>query len=815
MKFNRYSMCTSMVALSAALSAPAAMAQDAEADAEDNRGDVIVVTGSVGATNSLDASISVSAIDVDAIANSSPRGLAEIFRLVPGIRSEASAGGGNTNIGVRGIPISTGGAKFVQLQEDGLPIMLFGDFDFAPADGFYKSDLTLSRVEAVRGGSASTLTTNGPGAIINLISKSDFEGASFSFEHGLGYNDNRIEAEFGTDLGNGFNLYAGGHYQLGGDARETGYDAIKGGQFRVSLHKELPQGFVRVWTKVVNKRDATFLPQAMAINSELEVTGSIPGLPAGRSIYGQNNRYYQIVDGSGVVQDRDLADGFYVNSQSIGLNLELELGAGITLTNNGRYANISGDFIGHFTHNVADADTRLAGANATFFNGDAAGSAVTSASLLARNGNPFITEVANFDVELEDMSNFANDLRLTKSIDMDNGSIDLTAGFFFMNQNFKQDWHWNQFLTETSTNAAMIDVDGLTENGILGYNRGFGWNGNNRNYDLEYTTQSPYAAITANFGDFTIDASLRNDRLKQQGVITGAAGQPFDVNGDGNISAPESDVSINQGASSITRNDFTADHLSYSVGVNYRASDNLSVFARYSRGASFNGERQAFSSAVNTVSGALLLEDQFVDVVKQAEIGVKYSRPGLRIYATLFDARTEESNSSVTAGVPASIEVSYKSRGLEAEFFYYNGPFNLSGSFTYTDAEVTNFGNAAIIGNTPRRQAEFVYSLAPSVQFDPVEVGFNVVGTTESFGGFNNVSIQPGFATVGAFVNFDVNDNVRLSLNANNLFNTNGITEVEDDQGRIFDTDGDGSPDIAVARSIAQRTVSAKIAVRF
>ncbi len=819
MKITKYSICASMLALGVALNAPAAMAQDAEAAAENNT-DVIVVTGTVKAVNSLDASVSVSAVKAEEIQNAAPRGLAEIFRLVPGIRSEASAGGGNTNIGVRGIPISTGGAKFVQLQEDGLPIMLFGDFDFAPADGFYKSDLTLARVEAVRGGSASTLTTNGPGAIINLISKSDFDGASFSFEKGIGYNDNRIEGEFGTDLGNGFKLYAGGHYQLGGDVRKTGYDAIKGGQFRVSLKKELgDNGSVRVWGKILDKRDATFLPQAMAINSSGEVTGSIPGLSAGRSIYGQNNRYYQVVDGTGVVRDRDLADGFHTISQSIGMNLDLDLGSGIRLTDNARYANISGDFIGHFTHNVANANTRLAadfgGAAATFFNGSAAGKAVTSASLLARNGNSLITEVANFDVELQDMSNFANDLRLSKSIEMSGGSVDLTAGFFFMTQNFKQDWHWNQFLTETSTNAAMIDVAGFTENGILGYNKGFGWNGNNRNYDLEYTTQSPYVSATANFGNITVDGSLRYDRLKEQGIITGAAGVPFDVNKDGVISAPEADVSINQGASNITRNDFTVDNISYSLGVNYRATDNISAFIRYSRGASFNGERQAFSSAVNTTSGGLLLEDQFVDVVKQLELGVKYSAPGLRVYATLFDARTEESNSSVSAGIPISLDVGYKSRGLETEFLLYKGPFNLSGGFTYTDAKVTKYTNPAFVGNRPRRQAKFIYSIAPSVKFDPVEVGFSVVGTTKSFGGFNNVSVQPGYATVGAFANFDVTENVRLSLNANNLFNKVGVTEVEDDQGRIFDTDGNGTPDIAVGRSIGQRTVSAKLSVKF
>ena len=118
--------------------------------------DVIVVTGVISSAgqNKIDTSISVSSLGAEAIADSNPTNLAEVFRQLPGIRSESSSGGGNSNINVRGIPISTGGAKFLSLQEDGLPILLFGDHLFAPADGFYKSDTTLARVESVRGGTA-------------------------------------------------------------------------------------------------------------------------------------------------------------------------------------------------------------------------------------------------------------------------------------------------------------------------------------------------------------------------------------------------------------------------------------------------------------------------------------------------------------------------------------------------------------------------------------------------------------------------------------------------------------------------------------
>ncbi len=802
----------------AATATPAFAQDSADAAAEEVPGQEIIVTGVVRAANRLDTSISVSAVQQEAIENSAPKGLSEIFRQVPGVRSESSAGGGNSNIGVRGIPISTGGAKFVQLQEDGLPVMLFGDFDFAPADGFYKADVTLDRVEAVRGGSASTLTVNGPGAIINLISKSKQEGGNIMLLGGIDHEDFRIDADIGTQIGDGTTLYVGGHYQIGGDYRRVDYDAVRGGQIKASIHKDFGDaGSIRIWAKHLDKRDATYLPQAHAVDGDLNVTGGIPGLPSGRAIYGTNNRFYKVVNSRGQVLNRDLADGFYTRSTSFGANLDLNLSDNITLTNNFRYADISGDFLGHFTHNVTEADRlstgSFGGAALRFFNGSAAGQLVTSASLRARNGNALVTEIANFDVELEDMGNVANDFRLGWSSEGDSANIDVTGGLFFMQQQMVQDWHWDQFLTETSTNAALIDVAGFTEGGILGYNKGFGWNGNNRRYDLEYTVVSPYAAVSVDLGELTLDASVRHDTLKQDGVVTGAVGVPFDVDGDGVIDPPERDVSQNNG--SAQRNDFKVNHLGYSVGANYRVGPDLAVFARYSKGASFNGERQAFSSAVNGTTGALLFEDQFVDRVKQLEAGIKYATPQYGIYATFFDARTEESNTSVTAGVPAAIDVRYKSRGVETEFFARLGIVRLNGSVTYTDATVVDFGDPTVIGNRPRRQAKWVYGFNPTVKLDPFEIGASVIGTSSSFGGFNNVTVQPGYVTVGAFINFDVTDNIRVSLLANNLFNEEGVTEVEDDQGRVFDTNGDGRPDIASARGIGRRTVSARLGFTF
>ncbi|MGB0978995.1 MAG: carboxypeptidase-like regulatory domain-containing protein, partial [Croceimicrobium sp.] len=133
--------------------------------------DEVVVTGVVNPKSKLESSVSISTLDPKTINQSAPRTTAEIFRTIPGIKSEASAGDGNTNISVRGVPISSGGSRYLQLQEDGLPVLLYGDIAFSTQDQYIRADQTIQRVEAIRGGSAATLTSNGPAGIINFISK--------------------------------------------------------------------------------------------------------------------------------------------------------------------------------------------------------------------------------------------------------------------------------------------------------------------------------------------------------------------------------------------------------------------------------------------------------------------------------------------------------------------------------------------------------------------------------------------------------------------------------------------------------------------
>lgn len=108
----------------------------------------IVVTGTPVGASKTRSSVSVSTLEADAIQNLAPTSAADVLRAIPGVRSESSGGEGNANITVRGVPISAGGARYVQIQEDGLPVLQFGDIDFTTPDSFVKTDGTLDHVEA-------------------------------------------------------------------------------------------------------------------------------------------------------------------------------------------------------------------------------------------------------------------------------------------------------------------------------------------------------------------------------------------------------------------------------------------------------------------------------------------------------------------------------------------------------------------------------------------------------------------------------------------------------------------------------------------
>lgn len=807
--------CLSSTALAIVLmAATPAVAQDAApaADASTSNGDDIVVTGVAKGQNKLDSSISISSLNSDAIALAAPRSAAELFRSLPGIRSESSGGEGNANIQTRGIPISTGGAKFLQLQEDGLPILEFGDIAFGNADIFLRVDSNVARVESIRGGSASTFASNSPGGVINFISKTgETEGGAIQATAGLDYGEYRIDADYGAKLTDSLSFHVGGFYRIGEGPRRAGYDGNKGGQIKGNITKTFDGGFVRLNFKYLDDRAIAYLP------SPVRVTGtnanpnyqSLPGLSANNdtihSIYftravtldGQNNR-----------ETDDIRDGMHPLVKSVGFEAQFDVADGWIVNNKFRYADISGRFISPFP---ATADTAAniaagisgAGSTVSYANGPNAGQAFP--------GSATAIGIVLFNTRLNALDNIANDLRLSHSFDLGGNSLDLSFGFYKSRQTIDMDWTWSSYLLEArGDNAALLNVRNAagvlqTDNGLIAYGASLFGNCCRRSYNLDFDTNAPFASLSFKAGGLTLDGSLRYDFGNARGFVVGDGPVvPTDVDGNGTISLPETRTTVIPLNATRPVN-YNYNYWSYSFGANYRLQDNLAVFARYSKGGRANADRFVFGGNTSPTSGGLLPGARPVDFVQQAEVGVKYRSGGLSLFGTGFWARTQEQNYEATT--QRSFANTYRAYGIELEGSYRTGGFDLSASGTYTNAKITDSNTPSTIGNRPRRQAEFIYRVTPSYTIDRFSVGASVIGTTSSYAQDNNQLKLPGFTQVNAFVSVRPIDRIQISVNANNLFDVQGFTEAE--EGAI-PTNG-----LVRARSINGRTIAASVKFDF
>ncbi|MFB0874659.1 MULTISPECIES: TonB-dependent receptor domain-containing protein [unclassified Sphingobium] len=819
---------TILLATSALFAPAQALAQTAATDDQSPSADSseIIVTAVARGQNKLDSSVSVSSLSADAIQQAAPRSVAEVFRNIPGIRSESSGGEGNANIAARGLPVASGGAKFLQLQEDGLPVLEYGDITFGNADIFLRADFNVQRVEAIRGGSASTFASNSPGGVINLLSKTgETEGGAIQASTGLDYSDYRLDVDYGGKLSDDLLFHIGGFYRQGTGPRQAGYDGNKGGQLKFNITKQFTGGYIRFYGKYLNDRAIGYLPNPVRVtgtNSDPKYR-NIPGFSINQDTL--HSRYITrnvTLDGNNNPVVNDIRDGQHPVVKSFGLESQFEIADGWQVTERFRYSDVSGRFISNFPANVDSATsiaTAMGGAGATlsYANGPRAGQAIANPSAL--NGNGLLAQIVVFDTKLNSLNNITNDIRVTRDFDMGGGKLSFTAGFYKSRQTIDTEWLWTSLLSDVvgGGKAALVNIASatgqpVTQDGIYGYGASYFGGCCRRSYNVDYNTNAPFASLSWASDKLTLDGSIRYDFGDANGSIAGAdlgGGRigtvSRDMNGDGVISDAETRVSVIP-LTSPAPVDYNFHYWSYSLGANYRLADDLAIFARYSQGGRANADRLLFGPAVSTVDGHLVDSNAAVDMVKQAEGGVKYRAGGLALYATAFWARTEEQNFEATT--QRFVDRKYRAYGLELEGNYRAGVFSLTAGGTWTKSKIVSDAlNPGVVGNVPRRQAEFVFQATPQIDVGPVTVGANVIGTTSSYAQDSDQLKLPGYTTVNTFLQYRPVDRVQLSLNANNLFNVKGFTEAE--EGAI------PANGIVRARSINGRTISAAVRVGF
>ncbi|MFC3147954.1 TonB-dependent siderophore receptor [Piscinibacterium candidicorallinum] len=733
--------------------APAtAPAQQTDANKDDQlKLDSVVVTGAAVATTKMRQSLSVSTLSNEQIEKSVATNAAEVLRSVPGVRSESSAGEGNTNITMRGAPLSAGGSRYVSLQEDGLPVLLFGDIAFATPDQYLRADAMIDRLEVVRGGSASTLASNGPAGIINFISKTgEDKGGMASLGVGLDFRQYRLEFTQGGKASDTVRYQVGGFWRVGeASGRNANFNAENGGQIKGNVTFMLGgNNYIRASLKVLNDKTPTFLPVPTRLSADGRSIQTIPGIDPRNAFFVTNAFNRDVVlDRNNQQVVTDPRDGLHMKSTALGLEAGFDLGS-IRIENRFRYADNGGRFIGVFP--ASD------------------GPAVPASVGGPLPADRFVGHI--FNTSLDSLDNVFNDLKASYKISLGGkDSLTVTGGLFYGKQDIAQTWYWNGYVFA-------LNGDNPRNFGQLGTLPTPIWGNFIRSWDSSYTQTAPYAALTWDAGALTVDASLRSDRNKGSGY-----------------QLPDGYTAATGGFDTRTRNNFnySISKTSYSVGANYQLDRNLAAFARVSSGVSFMGDRVLGAATARTAI-------PFNELTQQ-ELGVKIRSGGLSAFITAFNAKTKE-GCAFEASTQRTLCDNYSARGVEAELGLRAGAFRLTSGVTLTDASIDGGPNN---GKTPRRQADVVYSIAPSYSVGNAEIGAAIIGTTKSYAQNDNVVVLPGYTVVNAFLNYSISDNLLLNVGVNNLFNKLGYTE------------GEGQNGFFVARSINGRTARATIKYLF
>lgn len=793
-------------------------------------------TGVAKGRDLLDTAISASTLDETEIQKIGTRSISEVLGNMPGIRVVSGGTDGVTAVTIRGLPLTDSGSKFLQIQEDGLPVLEFGDIHYGLTTAFLRTDLSLSQVQAIRGGSASTFSSNSPGGIVNFISKTGEEtGATIRVTSGLDYDLGRVDFNYGARLNDTLRFNIGGYFRQGEGPRATGYIAFRGGQLKFNVTKQFDAGYIRFYAKFLDDKEPnySFVPVQVSGTDTNPVYSSLPGFDARSDlVYSRYRSGVPNLDKNNRVGLLDMQGGTRTKVASFGMEAQFDI-ADWTFTNKMRYAKNSATYLETLPIAIAPAaflPFGFGGVGFAYASGPNTGQTISNPMTLNGNGLAALNFELNGD--LDNLDSFTDDLRASRVWNVGSGKLTTTGGLYASSQNVD----FNNFFAVTLSdfasggNTHLLDIIGpdgspLTQDGVLFYDVapviGAPPGAFRRRTDLNYRVLAPYGSVNYQIGALAVGGSLRYDTGKVRGSIFGAdlgngrvGSAPVDMNGDGQITPPEAAVAVLP----LTRPgpvDYEYNYVSYSVGVNYRFAPSLSAFARYSRGGRAAAERILFSPAVGSETGKLTDPAFGYNKVTQAEGGVKFRQDGVSVFVTGFWASTQDKNLQVAAnenGTPVLFQIdrSYSAKGVELEGLFEHGPLALRLGATYTSAKINDDKTTpALIGNTPRQQPKLIYQFTPQYHSELFTVGANVLGMTSSFTQDVNSLKQPGYTIVSPFLQVRPTSRIEVGVNAYNIFNKLALVNVS-------------APSLAAARggitnaqTLTGRTITASVSLHF
>ena len=804
----------------------------------------IVVTGQTTRNRPLiTASADITYANRADIDRKAPRSTAEMLELVPGIFVEGTAGQISNNYSVRGL--QGGSQRFVQLEEDGMPILYGG----GGSDFFFDQDLTINRLEAVRGGSSGVLTVNGAGATINFISKTpNFKQAEGmarvqAYNYGLKRGDFYYSQPISENLA--FNL--GGYIQSSPGVRDNPFD-YQGYRIKGALEYRFDGGgFVRLSAKGGNIENAYYADQPYRFTNGKP--RSVPSLDTQFGNVGGdafNNIAVPVstfVDASGFRPFR-YRDGVKSKTAQVRLDFERPVTDTVSVFLRSRYLKYSYDFNGLFpgsgtgnagltsavnyltpgaaspindllTAGTAAFPTRTRFGIKNLRTGVVLGSNQT-AELNALNGNGFLQRTT-LNHDYVDGKDFGLNGGVRWDYEGDSIKNSLTAGVMYYNVKRKQDQSATaSVVNDVRTNSDIYDIVALdaannvigtlSDNGLVSYGD---WGAGIR--ERKDSTVSLYLNDEVAFGDLRIDGGIRyeSDRATAIDGQTAAINQAVQPGVVGVVRTVGSTFNGQYAAANPGRTGadgrLTQSKTAYTLGANYLFTPNFSLYARFAKGFQTNN--------IDPIT-----------TIRLYEAGVRYQY-GRLVTASATVFRTDFKNQNynfadpVNPAVQSNINADLRTKGVELNLNLRPIDwFTVDVQGVLQDPKLINLAinganQAGFEGNRPERTPTRLFTITPAVQL-PNGLGevygrYKYVGKIFADAG-NGVAL-PSYGVTSLGVTLNVSDRLQANFNVDNLFDVVGLTEGNPRQGQTQAiTDG-----FFYARGIVGTTYGGSITFKF
>lgn len=740
----------------------------------------IVVTGTYQEREMRELSSSMLSIKGIEIQNQ-PRNfsVADVLRTVPGIAAE-NLGEGGANIFVRGIP-QGGRLDYLFLQENGMPVQTM-PLALTGPDNIYRQDINVDRVEVVLGGNSIIYGSNRPGGIINFIDKtgSSIQKTTIRFS-GAQYDMYRAEFNMNGPIGNQITYSIGGFYRYDRGLYYSGIPT-EGYQIKGNLTKFFNDGYVRFYLKYMDDKVQQYVQIPHVTSTKESAIGERGTLNTDEAV----DFAFQTPFGGQFVSSA--RNGIYANGVVGQIDFYKELGNGWILENKAKYSS----FQHEFNWIIPNIPTTTSNYAANFIKNP---SQRAIYSFAKHPGVPFtgnnVVQI-NTSNQYFPFDEFANNLRITK--DLVTGSIqhNLTFGLFASRtEGIDRETNTGN-LVELASHPRLVDlkivdstgalVTQVTKNGIYKLTTNYV----NSNEDVNVIAF--FFGDEMKMGSFRLDAGFRYEResfsLSQENTALYTTGPT------------EAEKNFRWGNGSYSQRKLSFDDWAFSIGVNYAINENLNVYASGSRGYRMP-QVYMFGNLIRDAQGNFVQaspdkNEQFL----LPEAGIKYSSRIIGATVAFFyvnvknrlDTRIQDLPNGTLTSVTENIG---ESRNYGVEFTSVIAPPPIPGlklnlSLTLQDPKFIDYkipqggGKFLVLDDLqPRRQPKTMYGAV--LNYERFNFDFNL---SWKYGGDRysddaNLLVLEGFhifdLSFGYTLNMRNNQNVRLGVSANNIFNDRSV----------------------------------------